>query len=147
MYAIRPLEESMERSTSQPRLNTLLLSLFAATALTVAALGVYGVLSQLVAGQRREIGVRLALGARAGQILASIFAQAGAMTLAGTLAGLAAAGLLARVMATLVFGVSTHDPVTFLMMPVVLAAVAAAAALVPARRAATVDPMQALREE
>ena len=147
MYAVRPLEESLERSIAQQRLNTLLLSVFAATALLVAALGVYGVLSQLVACQRREIGVRLALGARAGQIVGSIFAQAAAMTAAGAIAGIAGAGILARLMTTLVFGVSTHDPITFLVVPIVLAAVAAAAALIPAHRAATIDPMRALRDE
>jgi putative ABC transport system permease protein len=147
LYAVRPLEETLAGSISRHRLNTLLLSVFAATALLVAALGVYGVLSQLVTGRRREIGVRLALGARGSQILASILAQAAAMTAAGTLAGVAGAALVARVMATLLFGISTHDPLTFLMVPVVLAAVAAAAALVPARRAATIDPMTALREE
>jgi putative ABC transport system permease protein len=146
MYAVRPLEESLARSIAPQRLNTVLLSLFAATAMLVAALGVYGVLSQLVAGQRREIGVRLALGARAGQIVASILAQAGTMTAAGIVAGLAAARAFARVMATLVFGISTHDPVTFVAVPLVLATVAACAAFVPARRAAAIEPIEALRD-
>jgi len=147
MYAVRPLEDALEHSIAQQRLNTILLATFAATALLVAALGVYGVLSQLVAGQRRDIGVRLALGARAGQIVAAVLAQAGVMTAAGSVVGIAAAAALARVMATLVFGISTHDPITFAAVPLVLAAVAAAAAIVPARRAASIDPMRAMRDE
>ena len=147
MYAVRPLEESLSRSVAQPRLNTLLLSLFATTALLVAALGVYGVLSQLVAGQRRDIGVRLALGARGRQILAAIFARAGAMTAAGTIAGLAIAAALSRLMTTLLFGVSAHDPLTFCVAPVAVAAVAALAAAVPARHALRIAPADALRDE
>jgi putative ABC transport system permease protein len=147
IYAVRPLEETLARTIAQQRLNTMLLSVFAATSMLVAALGVYGVLSQMVAGQRRQIGVRLALGARRAQILGSIFAQAAAMTATGTIAGLAGAGALSRTMATLVVGISTHDPITFVAVPLVLAAVAAVAALVPARRAAAIDPMQALRDD
>ncbi|HMF97624.1 MAG TPA: ABC transporter permease [Vicinamibacterales bacterium] len=146
MYAVRPLEESLSRSISQQRLNTVLLSVFAATALLVAALGVYGVLSQVVAGQRRDIGIRMAVGARAAQIVTSILGQAAAMTLAGAAIGIAGASVLVRVMATLLFGISTYDPVTFVIVPLVLALVAGAAAVVPARRAAAIDPVQALRD-
>ena len=124
MYSVRPLEELLSRSIAQQRLNTVLLLLFAATALLVAALGVYGVLSQLVAGQRRDIGVKLALGARGRQILASLFAHVGAMTAAGTIAGLAIAAAISRLMAALLFGVSAHDPLAFVAVPLVLAAVA-----------------------
>jgi len=146
MYAVRPLVESLSRSMAQQRLNTVLLSLFAATALLVAALGVYGVLSQQVAGQQRDIGVRLALGARGGQILAAIFAHAGAMTAAGTVAGLALAAVLSRLMTALLFGISAYDPLTFLIVPLILAAVAGAAASIPARRALAIEPARALRE-
>ena len=147
MYAVRPLVESLSRSMAQQRLNTVLLSLFAATALLVAALGVYGVLSQQVAGQQRDIGVRLALGARGGQILAAIFAHAFAMTAAGTVAGLALAAALSRLMTALLFGISPHDPLTFVVVPLVLAAVAGAAAFIPARRAMQIAPAQALRDD
>jgi putative ABC transport system permease protein len=147
MYSVRPLAESLTRSISQQRLNTILLSIFAATAALVAALGVYGVLSQLVAGQRREIAVRLALGARPAQIVGSIVANAGAITAVGTIAGLAAAGAVARLMGSLLFGVSTHDPATFIAVPVLLGVVAAAAAFVPARRALAIEPACALRNE
>jgi len=147
IYAVQTLDETLARSVSQQRVNTILLCLFAATALLVAALGVYGVLSQVVANQRRDIGIRMAVGARASQIIASILAQAGAMTAVGAVAGIAGASLLARVMATLLFGISVHDPVAFLAVPLVLALVAGAAAVVPARRAASTDPIQALRDE
>jgi putative ABC transport system permease protein len=105
------------------------------------------VLSQLVAGRRREIGVRMALGARAGQILGSVVAHAATVTGAGIVAGLAGAFVLTRFMTTLVFGIAAVDPLTFTVVPAVLAAVALAAALIPARRAASIDPMGALRED
>ena len=104
-------------------------------------------MSQLVAARRREIGVRMALGARAGQIRVSIVAQAATVTGAGIVAGLAGALALARFMTALVFDIPTLDPVTFAAVPAMLAAVALAAAMIPARRAAAVDPMRALRED
>jgi predicted lysophospholipase L1 biosynthesis ABC-type transport system permease subunit len=147
VYAVRALTDTLSESMSQQRLNTLLLALFAVTALALAAMGLYGVLSQLVAGRRREIGVRMALGARAGQILGSVVAQAATVTGAGIVAGLAGAFVLTRFMTTLVFGIPAVDPLTFAVVPALLAAVALAAALIPARRAASVDPMRALRED
>ena len=146
MYAVRTLEETLSRTISQQRLNALLLALFAATALLLAGVGVYGVLSQLVAARVREIGVRMALGARAVQIVAPLVAQAGAMAAVGGAAGVAASLALARFMSALVFGISARDPLTFAAVVLVLPLVAAIAALVPARRAASIDPMQALRE-
>jgi putative ABC transport system permease protein len=147
VYSVRPLVDRLSDSVSQPRANTILLSLFAAMSLLLAAMGLYGVLTQLVAARTREIGVRMALGARPVQVLASVAAQAAAVTGFGIAAGLAGALMLARFMATLLFGVPSRDPLTFALVPVVLAVVAAAAAIVPARRAARVDPMVALREE
>jgi len=146
VYAVRTLSETLSESTTQQRLNTLLLSLFAATALALAAMGLYGVMSQLVAVRRREIGVRMALGARAGQILASVVAQAATVTGVGIGVGLAGALMLARFMTSVLFDIPPADPLTFLAVSALLAAVALAAALVPARRAAAVDPMRALRE-
>jgi putative ABC transport system permease protein len=146
VYAIRPLNESIARSLSQQRINTVLIVLFAAMALFLAAMGLYGVLSQLVSARRREIGVRIALGARPAQIIAAIVTRTAAVTAFGIVAGLAGAFALARFMATLVFDVSAHDPVTFASVPLLLALVAALAALVPARRATRVDPMTSLRE-
>jgi predicted permease len=145
IYSVRTLADTLSTSVSQQRLNTILLALFAATALLLAAMGLHGVLSQLVAARRREIGVRMALGARPAQILGSVLAQAAAVTGFGIGAGLTGALLLARFMATLVFGIPARDPLTFVVVPLMLAAVAAAAAIVPARRAAAVDPMEVLR--
>jgi ABC-type antimicrobial peptide transport system permease subunit len=145
IYSVRTLADTLSTSVSQQRLNTILLALFAATALLLAAMGLHGVLSQLVAARRREIGVRMALGARPAQILGSVLAQAAAVTGFGIGAGLTGALLLARFMATLVFGIPARDPLTFVLVPLMLAVVAAAAAIVPARRAAAVDPMDALR--
>jgi putative ABC transport system permease protein len=147
VYAVRTLTGTLSESTSQQRLNTLLLALFAVVALALAAMGLYGVLSQLVAGRRREIGVRMALGARAGQILGSVVAQAATVTGAGIVVGLASAFALTRFMTTLLFGIAAVDPLTFAAVPVLLAVVALAAALIPARRAASVDPIRALRED
>jgi ABC-type antimicrobial peptide transport system permease subunit len=147
VYAARTLDDALSASLSQPRLNTVLLSLFATSALALAAIGLYGVLSQLVASRHREIGVRMALGARPAQVLSSIALQAAGITAAGILLGIAGALALGRVMGTLVFDVTSHDPLTLTLAPIVLAAVAAAATIVPARRAASVDPMHALRED
>ncbi len=147
MYAVNPLTELLSASVSQQRVNTILLVMFAATALALAAMGLYGVLSQLVLGRRREIGVRMALGARPAQILRSVISQAATVTAIGIAVGLAGALVLARFMATLVFGIPSRDPLTFVVVPIVLALVAVATAIVPARRASRVDPMHALRED
>ena len=147
VYSVRTLADTLTESTSQQRLNTLLLALFAATALALAGIGLYGVLSQLVASRRREIGVRMALGARTGQILRSVIGQAATVTGMGIAAGLAGALALTRFMTTLLFGVTAVDPMTFAAVPALLAMVALAAALIPARRAAAVDPMRVLRED
>ncbi len=147
MYSVRLLADTLDESVSQQRLNTILLVLFGATALLLAAIGLYGVMSQFVSARQREIGVRMALGARPAHILSTVVGQAAAVTAVGILVGIAGAFALARSMATLVFGISTRDPITFAAVPVILALVAAIATLLPARRAARVDPMVALRED
>src|SRR6185436_16700865 len=146
VYAARPLEEFLAESISQPRLNALMLSAFAWTTLLLASMGLYGVLSQVVAARRREIGLRIALGARRAQVLGSIAAQAGMVTAAGLAAGLGIAAAFAQVMRTLLFGITPRDPVIFAAATGVVALVAMAAAIVPARRALGVEPMAALRE-
>jgi putative ABC transport system permease protein len=147
MYSVRLLTDTLTESVSQQRLNTVLLVLFAATALLLAAVGLYGVMSQFVSARRREIGVRMALGATPAAILSTIASQAATVTGVGIVIGIGGALALARSMATLVFGVSTRDPITFASVPLVLAVVAAIATFVPARRAARVDPMLALRDD
>ena len=146
MYAVQSLDDAIAESLSQTRLNAILLGLFALTALALAAMGLYGVLAQLVAARRREIGVRIALGAAPAAIVRTIAGQAAIVTSIGIVCGLAGALLLARFMSTLVFDISTRDPITFAIVPMVLLAVAAVAALVPARRASRVDPAEALRQ-
>jgi len=118
--------------------NTVLLVLFAVIALCLASMGLYGVLSQLVSARRREIGVRIALGARPSQIVASITAQAASVTGIGIAAGLAGALALARFMSTLVFDIPARDPLTYAIVLLLVACVAAITALVPACRAARV---------
>jgi predicted permease len=147
VYAAGPLTDSLAAAIAQQRLSATLVGLFAATTLLLAALGLFGVLSQLVTARRREIGVRMALGARTTQILAAVGRQAATLLGAGLAIGLTAAFALGRFMTSLVFGVTPYDPVTFTAAPILLAVVAAIATYVPARRAAAVDPMQALRHE
>lgn len=147
LYSVRPLTESLSKALTERRLSTILLALFAATTVLLAAIGLYGVLSQLVAARRREIGVRMALGARAVHVLASVGGQAAAVVAGGIVVGLAGAFALARFMTTVVFGISAHDPLTFVVVPLVLVVVAGTAALIPAARAAAIDPMHALRDE
>jgi ABC-type antimicrobial peptide transport system permease subunit len=132
---------------SPRRFLTALLGIFGVTALLLATVGLYGVMSFYVAQRTREIGLRAALGARPEQILRHVFRQGAWMTGAGLVCGLAAAAAVTRWIASLLFDVQPLDAVTFAVAPVVLAAVAAVAVWIPARRATLVDPMVALREE
>ena len=116
-------------------------------ALLLAAVGIYGVMSYLVTGSTHDIGVGVALGARAGNIIGLVVRQGMELVAIGILAGLAGAAALTRVMASLLFGVSATDAATFGAVAALLAVVAFAATVIPARRATRVDPMVALREE
>ena len=120
---------------------------FAAVALSLAAVGVYGVLSYTVSQRTHEIGVRMALGARPGQVRAIIMGHGISVAGIGMIIGLAGAFGLSRLLESLVFGVSTQDPTVFVGVAVVLAFVVIAAGYVPARRATRVDPLDALRSE
>jgi putative ABC transport system permease protein len=144
---VRTMEELISASQSRPRFLTLLLSIFSAVALTLAVVGIYGVLSYLVAQRRREFGLRLALGAPRGHVLGLVLKQGALLAIVGLGAGLAAALAVTRLMSTLLYGVRATDPVTFLVMPAALAAAALAASFLPARRATKVDPMVTLRYE
>jgi ABC-type antimicrobial peptide transport system permease subunit len=131
----------------RPKFNALLLALFAALGLALASIGLYGVVSFLVTQRTQEIGIRMALGATPRGVARLVLAQAARWTLLGTMAGLAGAALSVRFLETLLFGISGYDPVTLALTVAVLAFVALVAAWIPARRAARVDPLAALRQE
>ena len=147
MAAVRTMDQVIGRSIAERRFTMLLLATFAAVAVLLAAIGVYGVLAYLVSQRTQEIGVRLAIGATPADV-ARLFVREGAgLTLIGVLCGLAGAVAATRALSTLLFGVTTTDPLTFAAVAGVLALVALLASYVPARRAARVDPMAALRAE
>jgi putative ABC transport system permease protein len=143
----RTMESLIGTSVARARFNTLLLTIFAVVALMLAGVGIYGVMAYSVAQRTREIGVRMALGARAADALWLIVRRGMALALAGVAIGVAASFALTRVMKTLLFDVSATDPLTFAGIPLLLALVALLACLIPARRASKVDPMIALRYE
>jgi predicted permease len=144
---LRTLDEVRSASAAQPRFLSLLLGVFSAMALLLAAVGIYGTLSYLVAQRTREFGIRMALGARASEIMRMVVRRGAALTVSGLAVGIAAALLLTRLLAGLLYGVTTTDAVTYAAAPAVLLAVALLACWLPARRATRVDPMVALRGE
>jgi putative ABC transport system permease protein len=144
---VATMEEVLGREASQRRLGMILLSAFAVLALLLASLGIYGVLAYFVAQHRNEIGVRLALGATPASILLLVLRKGMKLTLLGVAIGLAASFVLTRLMTSLLFGVKAVDPVAYVAVPLLLAFVAFLACWIPARRAAKVDPMVALRYE
>ncbi|HYL05795.1 MAG TPA: FtsX-like permease family protein, partial [Thermoanaerobaculia bacterium] len=144
---VLPMEQVVQQSMARPRFVTLLVLLFALVALALAAVGTYGVLAYSVEQRTQEIGVRMALGAEMGGILAMVLRQGLSLAASGLVLGLALAVVLRRVLASLLFGVSPTDPLTLAAVAAVLALVAAAACYLPARRAAAVAPAVALRHE
>jgi len=144
---IRPMEEVVAASTAERRLTMLLLTMFAAVALILAAVGIYGVIGYAVTQRTQEIGIRMALGAPRARVMWMVVGQAMALTLVGVAAGAAGAWTLTRLMEKLLFGVRPSDPLTFVAVSVLLSSVAAAAAAVPGLRATRVDPVIALRAE
>jgi predicted permease len=147
VYGIRSMQDRLYDSLARQRFSSTMLSAFAAFAVLLAAVGLYGVMSYLVTRSTRDIGVRVALGARPSDIVGLVVRQGMELLAVGILAGLAGAAALTRVMASLLFGVSTIDAATFGAVPVLLAAVAFAATVIPALRATRVDPIVALRDE
>jgi putative ABC transport system permease protein len=144
---VRTMDEVLGRETAQRRLGATLVLSFAALALLLAALGIYGVLAYFVTQHVPEIGVRLALGARPADILGLVLKRGMRLALVGLAVGLAASYALTRLMTGLLYGVSATDPLTYVAVALVIAAVALAACLIPARRAMKIDPMDALRYE
>ncbi len=143
---IRTMDDVAASALAQPRFVTFLLALFAGTALTLAAIGIYGTISLLVSERTQEMGIRLALGADRATILKLVLGQGLILTAIGLSAGLAGAVILTRTLSGLVYGVGTLDPFTFIAVPVMLAVVALLACVIPARRAASVDPITTLRQ-
>jgi putative ABC transport system permease protein len=147
IYNVQTLEEVISNSYAARRLSMILLGVFASLALVLACVGIYGVISYLVGQRTHEIGVRMALGAEGGDVMRLVLGHGASMALVGVAIGIAAALGLTRLMASQLFGVSPHDPLTFAAVAVLLFVVAVAACYIPARRAMRVDPIVALRHE
>jgi putative ABC transport system permease protein len=147
VFSVRSMDQLLDESISQQQLAMALLAGFALLALLLAAMGIYGVMSYAVTTRTHEIGVRMAMGARPTDVLRLVVGQGMTLALIGVAIGLSAALAMTRVMASLLFGVSSTDPLTFVVISLLLIAVAALACYLPARRAARVDPTVALRYE
>ncbi|MGH9767704.1 MAG: FtsX-like permease family protein, partial [Blastocatellia bacterium] len=144
---MRTLEQMVSRSTWSRRTLALMMGVLGAVALLLAVMGIYGVISYLVAQRTREMGIRLALGAQRRDLLKLVLGQGLTLTMIGVAAGLALALALTRFLSSLLFGVSAADPITFAAIALLLAGVAVMASFLPARRAMKVDPITALRHE
>jgi putative ABC transport system permease protein len=147
VFNVRPLDDFLSDSVAERRLNLLLLLVFASVSLATAAAGIFGVTAYTVAQRTHEIGIRVALGARRGDVLRLVVGQGSRLILCGVGLGLAAAFAVTRLMAGLFYGVSASDPATFILVGLSLCAVAIVACYVPASRAASVDPLIILRGE
>jgi predicted lysophospholipase L1 biosynthesis ABC-type transport system permease subunit len=147
MYSVQTMEEVIAETLATRRVSMVVLGAFAALALGLACMGIYGVISYLVGQRTHEIGIRMALGAKQRDVLRMVLGEGVRMVTLGVVIGLLAAAGLTRLMANLLFGVSASDPLTFAGVGIILAIVALAACYVPARRAMKVDPIVALRYE
>jgi predicted permease len=147
VYQVMTMDERMSNSVAGRRLNLLLLGGFAALALILAGVGVYGVISYVVTGRTHEIGIRMALGAQNADVLGLFLKQGMALVLLGLVLGLFGAFALSRVMTSLLFGVTASDPMTFAGVSLLLSLIALLACYFPARRATRIDPLAALRHE
>jgi ABC-type antimicrobial peptide transport system permease subunit len=147
LYRVATMEDSMSKAAAQSRFQTLLLACFAGMALLLSAVGLYAVLSYMVAQRAGEIGVRMALGAQRGDVLSLIVRRGLVLALTGIGIGLAAAALLTRFMAGMLYGVQPFDPLTFAAVAALLLVVSVAASSAPAWRAARLNPMETLRDQ
>ena len=147
LFDVRTLDDMLANTLAARRFNMYLLVVFASVSLFLAAIGLFGVMAYLVSQRTREIGIRVALGATANDVLRLIFGRGVGLAVAGAAIGVASAFWLTRMMQSLVFAVSTTDPITFAAVPALLILVALLACFVPARRAVQVDPVRALRAD
>jgi predicted permease len=147
IFAVQSMEEIVAESIADRRFSMILLAAFAGLALLLAGVGIYGVISYVVGQRTHEIGIRMALGARQPDILRLVLSGAGGLAVIGIGIGLASALALTRLMANLLYGVGPNDPITFVVVPLILGSIALLASYLPARRASRVDPMVALRYE
>ena len=145
LSAMRTMDEILARSMATPRFNTMLLFLLGATGLALAAVGIYGVIAYFVTQRTNEIGIRMALGADANRVVGMVVRQGVGVAVVGVAIGLGVSWMASRVLANALYGVSARDPMTFVAVAAIFIAVAVVASFVPARRAAAVDPLQALR--
>jgi ABC-type antimicrobial peptide transport system permease subunit len=141
------MQEHIRSAYFLPRLAATLFGTFGAIGLTLAAVGLYGVMSYSVSRRTREIGIRMALGAQPGTVERLILRQGFVLTLIALVLGWPAAWLLAKLASSFLYGIEPHDELTFAVVPVVLALIALAACWIPAKRAASIDPMRTLRTE
>jgi predicted permease len=147
LASVRTMQEVYDKSVAQTSFTLVMLGIAGAMALALGVIGIYGVMSYTVSQRKREIGIRLALGARAGDVLQMVLRQGTKLALVGVVIGIVAAFALTRLMTGLLFGVTPHDPLTFVAVAVLLILVALLACYIPARRATLIDPIIALRYE
>jgi putative ABC transport system permease protein len=147
LFYVTPMDQVVASTISRPRLYAVLLGLFAAVGLGLAIIGIYGVMAYSVSQRTREIGIRMALGARRVEVVALVLRQSAVLTTSGIVIGLSAAAMLSRYLTGLLYGVQPLDAPTFVFVVVLFVVVAALASFVPARRATRVDPAVALRAE
>jgi putative ABC transport system permease protein len=144
---VETMQQLVSGSVAQPRFRTMILAAFSLLALVMASIGIYGVMSYLVIQRTREFGIRLSLGATQTDVLRLVLGRAATLIGAGTCLGLVGSGLLVQLITKLLFGTAPLDPLTFVAVPVILAAVALLASYIPARQATRIDPIMALRRE
>jgi putative ABC transport system permease protein len=147
VFGIATMQEVVDTSISEPRITLMLLGLFSGLALVLAAIGIYGVISYSVGQREKEFGIRIALGAKHGDVLRLVLAQGGKIAAAGIVTGTAASLGLTQLMAKLLYSVSAFDPATFAAAGFGLALIAIVACYIPARRSLGLDPLIALRQE